>query len=218
MRNHTRFYVYCAVFGVIIMIIGYFLLPDSYKETTGVVTSIEAVEGSERRGRLLQNEILVAYSVDGNHHEQILYSRTPDIEIGQPINIYYSQANPLQISDSDGDPSKAILFVSVGLLVFLYCSVSLYKLSEQRKRKITLLARGRRVMADVVEVVFEKLIFSRRPDYLTCKWTDEKGVIHLFKSATLEKNVELNDNTQIAVYLDPNNYKKYYVDLDSLRR
>jgi hypothetical protein len=117
---------------MVFMNIGYNLIPDVYNETAGVVMSIKAIEGSDRQGRNLQNEILVVFIVNGVQHEQVLLSRKTGIEVGQTLKTFYNPDNPIQIRDFGSDPYGGLLFGSVGLIFFLFGFKSLYKLSVQK--------------------------------------------------------------------------------------
>jgi hypothetical protein len=73
--------------------------------------------------------------------------------------------------------------------------------------------------------------YSSRPDYsdyndnskgdystysIICEWTDERGNIHVFKSCRLFEFPDLKNVKQLDVYLDPNDYSKYYVDVGTI--
>ena len=81
------------------------------------------------------------------------------------------------------------------------------------KRK--LLSTGKSVIANVKSCVLSNFRINRRRAYFVeCEWVDESGIPHAYKSEPLMYDpTEKIYNNKVEVFVNPNNYNKYCVNL-----
>ena len=90
---------------------------------------------------------------------------------------------------------------------------------KQRKKKEYLMQHGKRVMAEVTggSRNLNYTVNGRHPWKLECIYeVIFSGEIYLFSSGNVWMDPELYIGQQVSVYVEGENYKKYYVDVDSL--
>ena len=90
---------------------------------------------------------------------------------------------------------------------------------KQRKKKEYLMQHGKRVMAEVTggSRNLNYTVNGRHPWKLECRYEDIfSGEIYLFSSGNVWMDPELYIGQQVSVYVEGENYKKYYVDVDGL--
>ena len=104
---------------------------------------------------------------------------------------------------------QGIIFGSVGA-GFLF--------SNRRKqlRRDGLISNGYYEIATVVSVERNPMlrINGRQPYIVVCR-IERDGVLHEYRSDSLFSHPGLNDGDLIPVYLDPQDEKRYYVDVES---
>jgi len=212
-------FILCIILGLFFIASGIYLFVDeasfrkSAIETEGIITRIEAYRSrGETRYR-----VFVAYTVGSERYESRLGDMSAEMKEGQPIRIYYSPSNPNRITHA-GSIFLLLKVPLFGVPFFLVGFISLYKQRKRRKLKEALLTNGHRVMADISEITNDiatiGTITFKGSYYVICKWTDKAGKDHFFKSNRIWEYPRLEGITTIIVYLDPNDYSKYYVDMD----
>lgn len=103
-------------------------------------------------------------------------------------------------------------FLLIGLIFLIW---------QVRKRKLAkkLVAEGNYVLAEIMEVSrnFNVNVNGRYPFIVRCKYEDSHGTVHIFQSRSLFFNPESLFRDQfVRVYLNRDNYKQYYVDIDGV--
>ena len=104
------------------------------------------------------------------------------------------------------------LFLSVGL-------VFLITLGNQKKNAQRLLDNGNYVVAEIFDISqnYNVSVNGRHPFMVSCKYEAVDGTVHIFKSRYLYFNPEpLLKNNVVRVYVDNDNFKKYYMDIDEV--
>ncbi len=59
-------------------------------------------------------------------------------------------------------------------------------------------------------------IRGRSPYFVRCRYQDVRGNVHIFRSRSAFIEPQLLQDTKIKVYVDGENYKNYYVDIDEV--
>lgn len=130
----------------------------------------------------------------------------------------------LKLADIDtGFIAFAATFAGLGI-VFLVLGITFLVFEIKRRNRCNrLLNEGYYILAEVLEINMNTSIEygnNNHPYIVKCKYTDENGTIHIFKS----RNIKLYPGDdligqQVRVYLDRsdyNNYKNYYLDIDEI--
>lgn len=92
-------------------------------------------------------------------------------------------------------------------------------LRRRRRLREELMSSGRCVRARVSGVLQNRSIQvnGRHPYRLLCRYTDEEGTVHEFRSQDLDFNPEgLLRSDEVDVYFDPYNMDRYYVDVQRI--
>ena len=104
------------------------------------------------------------------------------------------------------------VFLILGI-VFLIVEVC------KKKRSDALLASGHYVLGEVVDIAanINVKINRRHPYYIIVQYIDLHGVRHIFKSPSLRifRDPELLGK-KVKVYVENDNFKYYYVDVDEI--
>lgn len=146
---------------------------------------------------------------------------------GQRVTLYYRPDNPMDIQTASL-PWFSAIPGGIGL-IFLLVGLGFWgPAARGDRRKNYLLENGRRVFADVesVQINYRIRMNGVCPYYVLCQYTDPSGLTHAFRSGNIWdlqnftnrilQNRENQTLKPVPVYVDGDNYKKYYVDVDSL--
>lgn len=200
--------------GAIIVIIGLivFFSVCNYKnkvDVVGVITDI----GSGTT---------VSYNVDGEEHESSFSGYSSSFHVGDEIEIYYDKDDVNKI----GAKSLDLLFLilpGIGSIFLLIGVIGLAVLSHKKKKEKNLRENGELVYATYSESIINRnvRVNGRCPYNIIVEWNNpEDGKKYLLKSKNIYFNPEmLIEEKKIRtfpVYIDPNNKKEYFVDVDIL--
>ncbi len=112
-----------------------------------------------------------------------------------------------------------LTFGGVGLIFFALGLVFLAIKVRQKQRNNRLLQSGNYIMAEIAEtkINYNVMINGRFPYVVECQYRDMAGNIHIFRSRYLYFNPEaLFQDRMVKVYVEGDNYKHYYVDIDGV--
>lgn len=119
--------------------------------------------------------------------------------------------------------SESIVFTftfgGMGLLFFAFGLGFLITLGNQKRTAQRLLENGNYVVAEIFDISqeYNVRVNGRHPFIINCKYEAMDGTVHIFKSRYLYFNPEpLLKNNVVRVYVDNDNFKKYYVDIDEV--
>lgn len=108
--------------------------------------------------------------------------------------------------------SMGLIFLAIGL-VFLVIKI------RRKQRCNRLLQSGSYIMAEIAEtkINYNVRINGKSPYVVECQYWDMAGNVHIFKSRCLYFNPEsLFKDRMVRVYVEGDNYKNYYVDIDEV--
>lgn len=112
-----------------------------------------------------------------------------------------------------------LIFGGIGLPLFIIGIICLLYSIRRRNRINSLISSGKYVMAEVARVnrCYNVKLNGYHPYVVTCQYQDASGNIHMFRSRYLRFNPEpLLKDQMVRVYLDHEDYKYYYVDIDEV--
>lgn len=122
-------------------------------------------------------------------------------------------------STGEGTALFRYIFGGVGLVLFVIGIVCLWSSIQKRKRMNHVLSAGKYVMADItgIDQYYNIRINGRHPYIVTCQYQDISGNVHIFRSRYLKYDPSpFLQNPMVRVYVDAENYKYYYVDIDEV--
>jgi len=111
------------------------------------------------------------------------------------------------------------IFGGIGSLFFVLGILFLILNSRSKKRARRLVEAGNYIYAEVshVEMNYHISVNGRHPYNVICRYTDEYGTVHLFRSKDLSFHPDgIMKDTLVRVYVEAGNMKHYYVDIDSI--
>ncbi len=209
-----------ALVGTIFIIVGIMANVKSSQfkeyavEVNGVIEDIVIEEHTDET----DYDVYVSYEYDGVYYEDIhidFYSSS--MSEGQEIDLLIDPDNPTDIHSSEGDLFFTLMFVGMGGLFALIGYIILIVSFLNKKKKAGLLESGQHIYGEIesMEQDYSITINGRHPFRIYCKYKNPTdGYIYKFKSDTLDFNPwdSYKTGDPIDIYVDPNNFKKYYVD------
>lgn len=123
------------------------------------------------------------------------------------------------LKEEEGVVLFLLIFGGVGLLFFVLGLIFLIMEFGKKFRNDKLLKSGNYVMAEIfeVELNYNVTVNMRHPYVVRCRYQDSYGNVHIFKSRNLLFDpTDLFKDQMVKVYVDGENYKNYYVDIDEI--
>jgi hypothetical protein len=210
------------IIGIVFAVRGVFSLVNTEK-TTAVLMKYQPQSDSDEENNVYGTYgYFFNYTVDGVNYKNIPvpYYSTEHHE-GKRITIYYDPQDPESVTTGTWaffgcfiTLPMAFMFLCIGLPIII-----VNRARERRKKK--LLETGQRITAQVIDVSinYNLHVGGMRPRRLECVYEDpSSGKRVLFQSENLWYNPSvLLDEKEVSVYVDRDNYKKYYVDVRYLQ-
>lgn len=110
-------------------------------------------------------------------------------------------------------------FAPIGVGFIVAGLICLGIMLRKTKRIKEIVAEGYHIMAKVASIDYDYTVrVNGRGMYrVLCSYEDESGVVHFFRSRILSFDpAALLKENEVAVYVRPNDFKYYYVDIDSI--
>ncbi|MGN1179803.1 MAG: hypothetical protein ACI4SD_01215 [Suilimivivens sp.] len=123
------------------------------------------------------------------------------------------------LKEEEGVILFLLIFGGIGLLFFILGLIFLIVVAQKKIRSDKLLNSGNYVMAEISEVDlnYNVTINRRHPYIVRCRYQDRYGNVHIFKSRDLLFDpTDLFKDQMVRVYVEGENYKHYYVDIDEV--
>lgn len=189
--------------------------------TNGTIIDIRTYTDSDGD---TSHDVFVEYYVDGVLYDGELNYYTSSMEEGDSVKIYYDPNNP---GDFIGEDSTVglIIFVIIGsvfALIGIGFVASAIITKSKRKR---VLGYNFIVQANISGFNFNKnvTINGVHPYILTATIISPyDGLIYTFKSESIMTDLtpilQAYNIKTVPVYVNPQNYKEYYVDIDFFKR
>lgn len=186
------------------------------EKVTGIITEIYSSRGDNSTGN---SGISVEYSYHGQEYEGYLGEYSSNMRVGKDITLYVNRENPHKVRTAVLLYLPTLILGCISVPFLIIGGVFLLIVRKQKKKKQYLLQNGRQVMAEVTggRLNYNYTVNDRHPWKVECKYEDIfSGELYLFSSENIWMDPELYIGQQVAVYVDADNYQKYYVDVESL--
>ena len=113
----------------------------------------------------------------------------------------------------------AIPFFGLASQFFVIGSIFITSESKRKQKIQAIIKQGNYIEAEITEIT-QNLAYEENGEYpyvVNAKYEDETGCVHLFRSYNLNFNPEnmLLDHV-VRIYVKKNDYKYYYMDLNSI--
>ncbi len=160
--------------------------------------------------------VYVKYTVDGKPYESALDYAPLNAQAGDVIAAFYNPEDPTKITTS---VSTTALYLVLGVLglIFFFLGFIPFRRNRSRKKDMDFLNdNGNVLRAEVISVMRDnrRRSLMRTPYVICCRYKDENGVYHQFKSHEVWFDPSsLVLGTTLDVVVDPTDMTHYYVDI-----
>ena len=161
----------------------------------------------------------VTYTYEGEEYVSRVSARSSTISEGDRIDIYVDRENPRKIEVAFFGLIAVYIVGGIGAVFFMIGVAFLLVMGLMGKKKKVLMRDGRKVYAKVTggSINYCYTVNGRHPFKLECQYTDPyTGAVYLYSSSNTWLDPNIYIGGQVAVYVDKEDFSKYYVDLDSL--
>lgn len=218
-KLYTQRLIFKDVFravGVIFLIVGAVFLAVTF----GLAYSSAkfyagAVSAEGEICKISPREIYVAYEAEGEEMVSPLGFYTNTMRVGDPITVYYQADDPGQIRTKSSE-LLTVIFGIVGIVMLVTGMVLMVFSFRKKARGQTLRETGMRLDGEIVGVAVNTRISSnyQHPYVLQCQCRMPSGELRMFQSDSIWYDpTNVLTSRYVSVYVDRNDYRKYYVDL-----
>lgn len=214
-----------SVLGIITIAIGIYLFysENEFRKTNikkeATITSIR--QSIDSNGDVTYH-VYIEFWVDGNYYEGRLNTYSSDMYVGAQQTIYYDPENPNNFR-AEISSWIYLLLLFMGVIFFFIGSLFFFFLLHNKKRKQKVLSYNYIIQASIVGVKLNRTfqVNGRNPYYIEANYISPiDGKLYTYKSESIWQEVTpiltMRQITTIPVYVNPNNYAQYYVDIQSI--
>ncbi len=151
-------------------------------------------------------------------------SKPPSYSVGENVSVLYDPNNPYnaEINSFISLWFAPILFLGFGIIFSGIGSFIFIARMKSKKKANWLLMNGRKIISEVKSIEMDRswIILGQSPYRIFSQWFDPfTNKVHVFKSEEIwfDPNEFIKNNT-INVYVDPGNFRKYYMDISFLSK
>lgn len=179
-------------------------------QTQGIVI------GSKSNSKSGTRKITVSFNTSDGSEITASAQKRFYINTNDPVDLWYDPSNPQRIDfgDTIGYNMRAVVIIA---LVSIFCFFLFFRklISDAGSKK--LIATGKKISAEFSGIFRNEKyrMGEKNPWLIKCKWTDpSNGKEYYFdsKNYTIDPAPFLEGKTHIDIYLNPNDYGKYYMD------
>jgi len=209
--------------GILFALIGAILIykNNEFKKTAvgGEATIVDIYKSVDSDGDT-SHTVMVEYSVDGKKYKGTLDYYTAGMGVGDNVKIFYDPNNP---NDFIGDGSNIgmLIFVILGSVfatigtVFIVISIKKKNIQKRLKASNYVIQAN----IDSFDLNMNLTVNGRHPFILIASAISPyDGKTYKFKSESIWNDLTLSfekyNIKTVPVYVNPKNYKEYYVDID----
>lgn len=220
-RKKTRENTVEKILGITFLAVGLLLLAIA-------VAIVAATLSGQKKTEIVRGVIVemdetnteVEYTYNGEVYRERISEYSSSMYSGKEIELVVNRDNPHKVRTKELLYLPTLVLCCVGLPFLLIGGFFIFLFYRKKRKKQRLMQTGRRLPAEVTgsRMNFNYTVNGRHPYQLECRYTDPAtGAVYLFSSYNIWTDPELYVGQQVMVYVDPADYGKYYVDVDSLQ-
>lgn len=200
------------------ILISHFRFKGNAVEIDAKITDI--VVSGTRKHR--SHTVYVTYQYDGETYEDVRFNEYDSgMRKGKTIKILIDPEDPEHVSSQYGMIFAGGVLIFMGVIFFCIGFIPLMVGAKKKSLKKRLMAEGRCIFAKVESVTMNTslTVNGRHPYVVYCNHKDEyRDVVYRFKSGNIWENPEycFEPGSDIRVYVNGDDYSKYYVDVESV--
>lgn len=214
-----------AFIGVTFIIAGFIVSAqtksflNNSEQTDAVISQIEADHYKMNGKRRINYDVWVKYTVDGIQYEEFLNYYSSSMHEGDIITINYDPNDPSKIISSSGSIVIVLVFIPIGGVFALLGFILIIQKIISDSSRDKLIQNGERYIGVITNIALNNYvkINGRHPFKAECEVIDPySGEKSLYSSDSVMNDISYLIGREVTVYVDSNNKKKYYVDIDEL--
>lgn len=210
-----------SIIGIILLVSSFFVFHSFSKfqknaeKIQGKIVDIQDYYDSDRE---MHHRVYVTYSYNGNTYENVpINSYSSTMYVGQEITLLCDLDNPQRIMTDFALQIPGIILMAIGAVFALVGVIPLCVMAKKNVNRKKLIAGGNVIHATVdnIQLNTSYSVNGRHPYVVYCSYKDEyKDVTYLFKSENLwtDPHAVFSEGSYIDVFVDRNDYSKYYVN------
>lgn len=209
--------------GIIITIIGFICIALCFifgSDTLKVYIKGAKTIATVKFVRLDKSGTVVEYNVDGKNVAKDLKIYDTAIKPGNSMTIYYDKKD-IETSYIKSQIVCFFMCLTISIVIFLSGLYFFLVYYRKKKDKAYLLAKGYKIKANIVCVRSLKFtrFFRHHPSYVYATYNYENDDYGFNSEETfynLNEIIKKNKIKEVDIYIDKDNYSKYYVDIDKI--
>lgn len=179
------------------------------------------LEDYKRQGIIKETSaiaIIIAYEYNGKEYVTELGYFSSEIKIASTVTIYANKENPLDFI-YDGANKFGLYFCLIIGSVMLVASLFYFFINRyNNKCNVLIKEKGKLIQAEIIFADEEenKSSFNKHPFVFTCVYYDENKndqVYFTSESIYCKNRGDSYIGKKVDIYVDPNDYNNYYIDL-----
>ncbi len=226
-KNRAVSLVFCIFLIVSILLtgIGIFLLLSGSRfrqravEVDAIINEIQSYRDS---GGDYRHRVYVNYTYGGNEYENIYLSEySSNMYEGKKITLLVDPDDPAKISTGFITVFVGAIFAGMGVIFGLIGIIPLVMIKRRSAAKKKIISSGSFLWGTVEHIDYNTSysVNGQHPYVVYCTYKDEyKDIVYRFKSENIWTNPEyaLSQGSTVRIYVDKEDYSKYYVDVESV--
>lgn len=194
---------------------------EKYDKVEATISDISSFVSDREvdRGEIVHT-VLIEYYYNGEFYDYIrLGSFKSSMREGQKVTIYLEPSAPRDPRTKMGN-GFFFAWIGIGTFVLLIGVSMIVVHGKSNKKRLVDKGQGEQVYATVTYAGKTSLTINDKRVYrITATWEDPNGITHELKSNSLyfDPSAYIKEGELIEVYVDPNNYKKYYMCAQELQ-
>lgn len=171
----------------------------------------------------IEHDVFIEYRVQGNVYNKELDYYSSSMRIGGSVTIYYDPKNPNDFV-SEGASIGIIACSIIGAIFAIIGSVLVGSSILKKSKKNKVLKYNTIIQANInsFDLNTSLVVNGRHPYVLRASAISPyDGLIYNFESDSIMTDLtpvfEAYKITKVPVYVNPQNYKEYYIDIDSFK-
>lgn len=219
----TIMFLIFAVIGAGLIAGAVILLADGMRfgrSAVSVTGEIADILYSDSGDGEISHEVLVNYTFAGKDYERVRINQySSSMQVGKSISLLCDPENPWDVRTKSSTFLAVTILMIMGAVFFCIGAVPIVISSVKKRKNKRLLSNGRVLYATVERIDFNRSysVNGRNPYVIYCTWKDEYAdVLYRFKSGNLwtDPGLVLEEGSEIEVYVDPKDFRNYYVDAE----
>ncbi len=226
-KNKAVSIVFCifVIVGTLLVGIGIILLLSGGRfrqravEVDAVINEIQSYRDSDGD---YCHRVYVNYTYGGKEYENIYLSEySSNMYEGKEITLLVDPDDPAKISTGFVTIFVGAMFAGMGVIFGLIGMIPLIVMKRKNSIKKKIVAAGNFLWGKVEHIDYNTSysVNGQHPYVVYCTYKDEhKDIVYRFKSENIWTNLEyvLPPGSAVRIYVDKENYSRYYVDIESV--